>query len=117
MKAWCWATMWDHRYGCYVGWLRDGVLPNGWLTKRMAAKHRSGYRAVYVGQSALPPEWRWPQHLSGYKGSRKVRRFGRCLAHSLMVGLERYATRAEAERMERRLAAKFAKAGLFVVSA
>src|SRR5207302_315636 len=48
-----------------------------------ARRPGSALPAVYVGQSALDPEVRFSQHLTGYKSAGVVRRYGRRLRPDL----------------------------------
>ncbi len=69
---------------------------------------------VYVGQSAVPPEQRFEQHLQGYRSSRKVQRFGRRLRPRLYRAHNPLPTREAAEAMERELARRLRKRGYVV---
>lgn len=69
---------------------------------------------VYVGQSAVPPEQRFEQHLRGYRSSRKVQRFGRRLRPRLYRAHNPLPTREAAEAMERELARRLRNRGYVV---
>ena len=82
----------------------------------------SKYPNVYVGQTALTPEERFAQHKVGYKTSRYLWKGGKGRGQWLGLWLkprlyERYnpiETRAEAERLEVRLAEQLRHKGYTV---
>jgi hypothetical protein len=71
---------------------------------------------VYVGQIARTPEERFAQHKAGKRSSRIVREFGVRLRPRLYRNWGPYATRAEAEAAESRLAEKLRGRGYAVWS-
>ena len=56
-------------------------LPESWQRKLAETHPLAGKNApvIYVGQTKLPAEERFANHLEGYKGSAKVRRYHRQL--------------------------------------
>jgi len=74
-------------------------------------RRAAGESAVYVGQSALYPAERFSQHLTGYKASAVVRRFGARLRPDLFAHLNPLSTRLTAERMEQQLAEALRRGG------
>jgi hypothetical protein len=70
--------------------------------------------AVYVGQSVRTPEERFAQHLEGHRAARVVRNHGRHLRKRLYQRFNPLASRAEAERQERELAARLRARGYTV---
>ncbi len=59
------------------------------------------FAPLYVGQTAHTPEHRFEQHQAGGKlAAPKAHRYGVRLRYDLMEGIERCATRKEAEQME-----------------
>jgi hypothetical protein len=90
------------------------------LGKKRVADENAGRRAdkpcVYVGQTARTPEERFAQHLAGKRSSRIVREFGVRLRPRLYRNWGPYATRAESEAAEKRLAEKLRGRGYVVWS-
>jgi hypothetical protein len=72
--------------------------------------------AVYVGQTALTPEQRLAQHMSGKRSSRHVRGHAVQLRPDLYEGYNPMATRAEAESKEEWLADRLRAEGYDVYS-
>jgi hypothetical protein len=70
--------------------------------------------AVYVGQSAIPPEERFRQHLDGYKSSKHVRRYGRRLRPRLYRAQNPLPNRTAALEKEKELALRLRKRGYTV---
>ena len=73
-----------------------------------------GKPAVYVGQSAVPPEERFQQHLDGYKSSRYVRRYGVRLRPRLYRAHNPLPSRVAALEREKELARRLRKRGYTV---
>jgi hypothetical protein len=73
--------------------------------------------SVYVGQSVVPPEQRFRQHLDGHRSSRYVRRFGLRLRPRLYRSHNPLPTREAAERMEQELGRRLRKRGYTVYGA
>jgi hypothetical protein len=92
------------RYYVYVIELDDEVGP----------RRDPRYPSVYVGQSAVPPERRFRQHLEGYRSSRHVRKHGKHLRPRLYGHFNPIATRAEALATERELARRLRNRGYTV---
>ena len=69
---------------------------------------------VYVGQSAVPPEVRFQQHLDGYKSSRYVRRYGVRLPPRLYRTHNPLPSRVAAFEREKELARRLRKRGCTV---
>jgi hypothetical protein len=102
-------------YRVYVIELRPEVMGK----KRVAGKNaerREDKPCVYVGQTAKTPEQRFEQHVNGKRASRIVREFGVGLKPRLYRNWGPYATRAEAEAAEKRLAEKLRGRGYVVWS-
>ena len=102
-------------YRVYVIELRPEVLGK----KRVAdenADQREDKPCVYVGQTARTPEERFAQHLAGKRSSRIVREYGVQLKPRLYRNAGPFATRAEAEVAEKRLAEKLRGRGYAVWS-
>ncbi|MBV8086631.1 MAG: GIY-YIG nuclease family protein [Chloroflexi bacterium] len=78
-------------------------LPEGAYYVYVIELDRGG---VYVGQSALFPAERFAQHLNGYKAASVVRHHGVRLRPDLFERWNPIPSRAEAEAMEARLAAR-----------
>jgi hypothetical protein len=94
----------DHpepRYYVYVIELDDAVGP----------RRDPRYPSVYVGQSAVPPEQRFRQHLQGYRSSRHVRSHGKHLRPRLYRHFNPLASRDEALQTERELARRLRNRG------
>ena len=90
------------RYYVYVIRLADAVM--------RSRKFRRGNPGVllgrpcfYVGQSCHPPETRFWQHKTGYKGNRFVKEYGLGLCPQFYEHFNPIATREEAEGIEARL--------------
>jgi predicted GIY-YIG superfamily endonuclease len=90
------------------------------MGKKRVADENAGRRedkpCVYVGQTARTPEERFAQHKNGKRSSRFVREFGVQLKPRLYRNWGPYATRAEAEAAETRLAEKLRRRGYAVWS-
>lgn len=90
------------------------------LGKKRVADENAGRRAdkpcVYVGQTARTPEERFAQHKAGKRSSRIVREFGVRLRPRLYRNVGPFATRAEAEAAETRLAERLRRRGYAVWS-
>ena len=90
------------------------------LGKKRVADENAGRRddkpCVYVGQTARTPEDRFAQHMSGKRSSRIVREFGVKLKPRLYRNVGPFATRAEAEAGEKRLAERLRRRGYAVWS-
>jgi hypothetical protein len=65
----------------------------------------------YVGQSCHPPEIRFWQHKTGYKGNRFVKQFGLGLCPGLYERFNPIGTRREAERIEAKLTKSLRRKG------
>lgn len=59
---------------------------------------------VYVGHSVHPPEYRFEQHLNGYKANRYVKKYGLHLCPELYKKYNPLKNREEAEEQEEALA-------------
>ena len=102
-------------YRVYVIELSPEVLDR----KRVAdenAGRREDKPCVYVGQTARTPEERFAQHKSGKRSSRIVREYGVRLRPRLYRNVGPFATRAEAEAAESRLAERLRRRGYVVWS-
>lgn len=102
-------------YRVYVIELRREVLER----KKVAdenADRREDKPCVYVGQTARTPEERFAQHLAGKRSSRIVREFGVKLKPRLYRNVGPFATRAEAEAGEKKLAERLRRRGFAVWS-
>jgi hypothetical protein len=77
-------------------------------------QHRDDKPCVYVGQTALEPEDRFLQHVTGIHSNKYVRRYGLRLRERNYRNHQGYATRAEAEREEELLAERLRKKGYAV---
>jgi predicted GIY-YIG superfamily endonuclease len=102
-------------YRVYVIELSPEVLGK----KRVAdenADRRADKPCVYVGQTARTPEERFAQHKDGKRSSRIVREYGVKLKPRLYRNVGPFATRAEAESAESRLAEKLRRRGYAVWS-
>ena len=90
------------------------------LGKKRVADENAGRRedkpCVYVGQTARTPEERFAQHVSGKRSSRIVREYGVKLKPRLYRNVGPFATRAEAEAAEKRLAERLRRRGYVVWS-
>lgn len=84
------------------------------LSDEVGPRVTPGKPNVYVGQSAVTPQERFDQHLSGYKASRFVREYGVRLRPRLYQNHGPYGSRAEAEDAERRLADRLRRRGFTV---
>ena len=97
-------------YRVYVIELEKRVM----LVRRFAAANPD-YRAekpcVYVGSTALTPQERFVQHLTGIRANRYVRAFGVRLRPRNFRNYGPYATREEAEAAERHLAWRLRRKG------
>ncbi len=86
-------------YYVYVIRLDDAVLKS-----RKFRTHNPGMipglPCFYVGQSCHPPETRFWQHKTGYKGNRFVKEFGLGLCPRLYMRFNPIATRKDAEWIE-----------------
>jgi predicted GIY-YIG superfamily endonuclease len=91
-------------YYVYVIELADAVGP----------RRDPRYPSVYVGQSAVPPEQRFQQHMEGYRSSRYVRKHGKRLRPRLYRHFNPMATRDEALELERELARRLRRRGYTV---
>lgn len=92
----------------YVIRLKRSVLED----KRFCGRNPGCDRAktsLYVGVTAMPPEERLAQHLSGYRSSRWVRKYGK----SLFVEKTRrtYKGSRRAEELERQIAGELRAKG------
>lgn len=102
-------------YRVYVIELSPDVLGK----KRVAEENprrREDKPCVYVGQTARAPERRFEQHKSGKRSSRIVREYGVKLKPRLYRNVGPFATRAQAEAAETRLAEKLRRRGYAVWS-
>jgi len=102
-------------YSVYVIELRPEVLGK----KRVAdenADRREDKPCVYVGQTARTPEERFAQHLAAKRSSRIVREYGVKLKPRLYRNVGPFATRAESEAAEKRLAERLRRRGYAVWS-
>jgi predicted GIY-YIG superfamily endonuclease len=102
-------------YRVYVIELRPEVMGR----KKVAdenADRREDKPCVYVGQTARTPEERFAQHLAGKRSSRIVREYGVKLKPRLYRNVGPFATRAEAEAAETRLAERLRRRGFAVWS-
>jgi hypothetical protein len=99
----------------YVIELRPEVMER----KKVAGKNaerRVDKPCVYVGQTAGTPEERFAQHMGGVRSSRIVREYGVRLRPKLFKNVGPFATRAEAEEAEKRLAERLRRRGYVVWS-
>ena len=84
------------------------------LCVQLGCLSRNGKPPVSVGQSAQPPEVRFPQHKESYKSSKYVRNYGTRLMPRLYRNVGPLATRADALVAEARLAEKLRRMGYCV---
>jgi hypothetical protein len=84
---------------------------DGFYVYVIELSQRAGPRAVYVGQSALYPTERFAQHLTAYKSSAVVKRFGKRLRPDLFGHRNPLRSRQEAEEAEAQLAATLRRQG------
>ena len=100
-------------YRVYVIRLRVAVLER----RRFAAAnpgHLSHKPCVYVGSTALTPEFRYEKHLTAKSGSRLVKAFHISLHKRLTARQPTFATREEAVAHEGRLADRLRRRGYAV---
>jgi len=90
------------KYYVYVIRLDDAVARSRKFKDRNPHM-REDLPCYYVGQSSHPPEIRFWQHKSGYKGNSFVKQFGLGLCPRLYERFNPIATREEAERIETQL--------------
>lgn len=102
-------------YSVYVIELRPDVMHRKAFAGENADR-RDDKPCVYVGQTARTPEERFAQHMAGKRSSRIVREFGVKLKPKLYRYVGPFATRAEAEAAEKRLAEKLRRRGYAVWS-
>jgi hypothetical protein len=84
------------------------------LDDAVGKRVRADKPAVYVGQSAVPPEERFDQHRRGYRSSRHVRRHGVRLRPRLYRNYNPLPDRDTALATETRLAERLRKRGFTV---
>jgi hypothetical protein len=94
----------ERSYYVYVIELDDAAGP----------RTRPDRPVVYVGQSAVPPDQRFQQHLDGHRASRVVRDHGVRLRPRLYRAHNPLPTRAAAEAMETEVARRLRKRGYVV---
>jgi predicted GIY-YIG superfamily endonuclease len=98
------------KYYVYIIRLDDAVLKS-----RKFRHHNPDINVdlpcFYIGQSCHPPEARFWQHKSGYKGNRFVKEFGLGLCPGLYKKYNPIDTRKEAERIETWLAESLRRKG------
>jgi len=105
--------MGHRQYYVYVIALAPDVLKNSRFRRRNAgATHPRA--CLYVGSSANAPEYRFEQHLNGYKSNRFVERYGLELRPALYDRYNPIDSRAEAEKLERYLAERLQSQGYAV---
>ena len=100
-------------YTLYVIELDREVLTRSRFSKANP-DHRPDKPCVYVGSTWLTAETRFAQHKSGVKSNRYVRDSGVKLMPRLYRNHQTYATRAEAEAAEERVALRLRKRGCAV---
>ena len=69
---------------------------------------------VYVGQTCHLPEYRFEQHLNGYKSNKYVKKYGYQLIPDLYEEYNPITTRKKAEMFEEELALKLREEGYTV---
>ncbi len=90
------------KYYVYVIRLDDAVSQSRKFQRRNPDM-KPALPCFYVGQSCHPPETRFWQHKTGYKGNRFVKDFGLGLCPRLYERFNPIQTRQEAENIETRL--------------
>jgi hypothetical protein len=100
---------------CYVIELDPGACSDrrSSCLATMSRKHRP----VYVGETALTPEERLEQHMSGVRSSRWVRNYNVRLRPDLAPAGEEFDTVEEARLAEKKLGARLAADGFCVYGA
>ena len=101
------------QYHVYVVELDPAVLGTR-RVKEENPEYIDGMQCLYVGQTAKSPEERFEQHKEGYKANRYAKKYGRRLRPDLYERYNPISTRASAEAMEAKLAAKFRTRGYAV---
>ena len=85
------------------------------LRRSMARADRPGRSSVYVGSTALRPEWRFQRHKAGgMTTSRHVRKNGVRLRPDLYAHLNPFSTREDARFAEQKLGADLRARGFRV---
>jgi hypothetical protein len=102
-------------YSVHVIELRPEAMDRKAFAARNAER-REDKPCLYVGQTARTPEERFAQHLAGVRSSRIVREYGVRLRPRLYANVGPFATRAESERAEAKLAEKLRRRGFAVWS-
>jgi len=100
-------------YNVYVIELDPEVLTCSRFCRANPDRHEDK-PCVYVGSTALSPEERFRQHLSGVKSNRYAYSYGVALRPRLYRSLQDYESRKLAEAAEARLAQRLRKRGYAV---
>ncbi len=100
-------------YYVYVIALAPEVLQNTRFRRRNPAVHETA-KCLYVGSSVHRPEYRFEQHLNGYKSNRFVERYGLELRPRLYERFNPIDSRREAEKFERYVAERLQRQGYAV---
>jgi len=95
----------------YVIELESGVLKK----KKFLEKNpdmKKGKLCVYVGSTGIDPQIRFEQHKRGYKASKFVKKFGKCLRPDLVPKYNKpFKNSTESEAAEARHALRMRKRG------
>jgi len=101
-----------HHYSVYVVNLKPAIGKLLWFA---AENHKGTKSCLYVGATWHTPEQRLKNHLRGHKAARRVVPHMRKIDEALTKDHRgRYATREEAERVERRYAQELRRQGYCV---
>jgi len=101
------------QYSVYVIELKKSVLK----LKRVLEENPeriSSQPCVYVGSTVHTPEYRFEQHLNGYKANRYVKKYGYRLLPDLYEEYNPISSRKKAEMFEEELALKLRDEGYTV---
>lgn len=98
------------KYYVYVIRLDNVVLKSRKFRSRNPVVDR-GLSCFYVGQSCHPPEIRFWQHKTGYKGNQFVKKYGLGLCPRIYEQFNPIMNREEAEHIEARLTETLRRAG------
>jgi len=100
-------------YSVYVIQLKKSVLKHKKMLNANPERLKS-LPCVYVGSSAHSPEYRFEQHLNGYKANVYVKKYGYQLLPELYEDYNPITTRKKAEMLEEELALKLREEGYTV---
>ena len=100
-------------YSVYVIELKKTVLKNKRIHKENPNRIDS-LPCIYVGSTVHTPEYRFEQHLNGYKANRYVKKYGYRLLPELFEEYNPITTRKKAEMLEEELALKLRDEGYTV---